>query len=58
MNETAEDFWDYQEQVSNGFQEININNNTNIVEKRFRLIYSYLHIYLTYVYTNYVKVPN
>lgn len=38
LNETSDNFWDYQEQDLNGVQEINTNNDTNIIynEKRFR----------------------
>lgn len=38
LNETFDDFWDNQEQIFNGLQENNPNNDTNIVEKRLRLI--------------------
>lgn len=38
LNEMTEDFWDYQEQVFNGLQEINTINNINIVEKRFKSV--------------------
>jgi len=37
-NEITEDFWDCHKQVFNGLQEINANNKTNIIEKRFRLV--------------------
>jgi len=40
-NDACDDFWEYQEQVFNGLQEKNIIEDTNIIEKRLRLVNHY-----------------
>jgi len=38
LNDTCDDFWEYQEQASNGLLETNTNEDTNIKEKTLRLV--------------------
>lgn len=38
LNETSNDFWDYQEQVFNGLQKIDTCNNNKITEKHLRSV--------------------